>query len=794
MSDIRKLLDIVVESSAGASTAGAVATVAQPLGATQKRVEEDGSKPAMPEVLEYGMWENSALTTSSKLKKERRKAAKVVKSIYGEDEKSVDKGDVAESKKTKKLVVEDSKTPEYYEKLARKHTADGQKGTRANMVYASKMAGRARRAAEILRKGGTQENALQHYQGTDKDQGVAEGTLNELSPKTLASYKKKASEYASSADKAADSAFKSGEHELGKQLTDRANKKFSGIIKATNKQFDHDAKGMKEDQPVVPGKAPVPGVQNGVTAAKPTTGVAKPAAGAQAVAGKGDINQLAAALKQALGKVEAQIDAAINESASLFEAAPTEVSPNFDSKFSSLGGKLLDLVKDTPVAKTLKDILVKYKELVHKYPWLEKPILIGINAALTAALVYAHTPIIAVALIMGSLETLYSKIVHKDSWRKALMKGGISGALAGALAIGGHSLVDWVGEYAPAATKLIKYLVVPGVESGAHAAAQTGIESGIEYAASKLLEAAVIASSITSTNRSSKNKKINESAYSAGVQDGLSGQRNRRASSVYGPEVGEYDRGYAAGLKQAKEKGPQGDNVPPFADIPSDVLRRALKSSMKRLQEIQDEVDELTRGNFRLPSYEKKRIPPELKAESNALQAKIQKIENALNSRNEQQGQLQEMDLILNPASISRRNTDLVSKSNIRTDHEVEMAKSDLYQASKNAAEIYKLIRDVQEEQGLEGWVQEKIIKAADYLNTVREYMEGKCVTDESMDGVGPSTRMFTSESSMDEGKTGPGLWANIRKRKASGKRMRKPGEEGAPTDAALKAARRGSK
>ena len=36
----------------------------------------------------------------------------------------------------------------------------------------------------------------------------------------------------------------------------------------------------------------------------------------------------------------------------------------------------------------------------------------------------------------------------------------------------------------------------------------------------------------------------------------------------------------------------------------------------------------------------------------------------------------------------------------------------------------------------------------------------------------------------------GPGLWANIRAKKARGERMRKPGEEGAPTEAQLKGAR----
>jgi len=139
---------------------------------------------------------------------------------------------------------------------------------------------------------------------------------------------------------------------------------------------------------------------------------------------------------------------------------------------------------------------------------------------------------------------------------------------------------------------------------------------------------------------------------------------------------------------------------------------------------------------------------------------------------------LEESDLILNPASLSKLSRDLVSHEHDRTDHEVEMAKSDLYQAGKNAVKIFELIKDISEEEGLEGWVQEKIIKANDYLNTIREYLEGKQM--ESMDGVAPGTKMFTSEEK-------PGLWANIHaKRKriksGSGERMRKPGSKGAPS------------
>lgn len=72
-------------------------------------------------------------------------------------------------------VTEQAQDPDYYEKLAKKHEADGQRGTPANRDYATKMVGRARKAADILKKGGSQEQALRHYRGTAKEQDVAEG-------------------------------------------------------------------------------------------------------------------------------------------------------------------------------------------------------------------------------------------------------------------------------------------------------------------------------------------------------------------------------------------------------------------------------------------------------------------------------------------------------------------------------------------------------------------------------------------------------------------------------------------
>jgi hypothetical protein len=88
--------------------------------------------------------------------------------------------------------------------------------------------------------------------------------------------------------------------------------------------------------------------------------------------------------------------------------------------------------------------------------------------------------------------------------------------------------------------------------------------------------------------------------------------------------------------------------------------------------------------------------------------------------------EISEQDLIIVPGQGKKLKPGLITKDKDRTDHEVEMARSDLYQAAKNAQTVYALIKDISEEEGLEGWVQEKIIKANDYLNTIREYLEHK--------------------------------------------------------------------
>ena len=140
---------------------------------------------------------------------------------------------------------------------------------------------------------------------------------------------------------------------------------------------------------------------------------------------------------------------------------------------------------------------------------------------------------------------------------------------------------------------------------------------------------------------------------------------------------------------------------------------------------------------------------------------------------------LEEDDLILVPGQGHRLKSGFIPHEQDRRDHEVEMARSDLFQAAKNAKQVYELIADLTEDEGLEGWVQEKIIKANDYLNTIREYLEGKQLQHHENGVLAGGAGNFEEEAQ--------GLWANIhakreRIKKGSGERMRKPGSKGAPT------------
>ena len=109
---------------------------------------------------------------------------------------------------------------------------------------------------------------------------------------------------------------------------------------------------------------------------------------------------------------------------------------------------------------------------------------------------------------------------------------------------------------------------------------------------------------------------------------------------------------------------------------------------------------------------------------------------------------LQEDDIIVLPGQGRKLKTGFVPHGKSRVDHEVEMARSDVLATMKNARSIYELLKNKSEEEGLEGWVQEKLVKANDYLNSVKEYYDEKMMQQESVPPAG-----VIGNGAMGEGK-----------------------------------------
>ena len=83
-------------------------------------------------------------------------------------------------------------------------------------------------------------------------------------------------------------------------------------------------------------------------------------------------------------------------------------------------------------------------------------------------------------------------------------------------------------------------------------------------------------------------------------------------------------------------------------------------------------------------------------------------------------------------------------------DHEVQMARSDLYKAAKYAVSIHKMMKDISEMEGIDGWVASKITKASDYLGSVKHYLEGMKFQDVEL-AVVPVAGDMTDAMTMDD-------------------------------------------
>jgi hypothetical protein len=65
-------------------------------------------------------------------------------------------------------------------------------------------------------------------------------------------------------------------------------------------------------------------------------------------------------------------------------------------------------------------------------------------------------------------------------------------------------------------------------------------------------------------------------------------------------------------------------------------------------------------------------------------------------------------------------------------DHEVQMARSQMYNSANAAIEIHKLLKNISEMEGIEGWVAAKLTLANQYLESVRDYLKYEQVDQQS--------------------------------------------------------------
>ena len=62
----------------------------------------------------------------------------------------------------------------------------------------------------------------------------------------------------------------------------------------------------------------------------------------------------------------------------------------------------------------------------------------------------------------------------------------------------------------------------------------------------------------------------------------------------------------------------------------------------------------------------------------------------------------------------------------VELDHEVQMARADLYKLAKYSIKLHDMLKNVSELNGIDGWQASKITKAADYIGSVYHSMDAE--------------------------------------------------------------------
>ena len=92
--------------------------------------------------------------------------------------------------------------------------------------------------------------------------------------------------------------------------------------------------------------------------------------------------------------------------------------------------------------------------------------------------------------------------------------------------------------------------------------------------------------------------------------------------------------------------------------------------------------------------------------------------------------------------------------SAVELDHEVQLARSELYKLAKYAIKLHNMLKNASEEQGLEGWVSAEITKASEGISKVFHSLEyemkvGKS-SDEDLGKMGPDMPFESKKQDKD--------------------------------------------
>ncbi len=93
----------------------------------------------------------------------------------------------------------------------------------------------------------------------------------------------------------------------------------------------------------------------------------------------------------------------------------------------------------------------------------------------------------------------------------------------------------------------------------------------------------------------------------------------------------------------------------------------------------------------------------------------------------------------------------------MHADHEVQMARSQMYSAAQAAIEIHRLLKDISELQGIEGWVASKLTLASEYLESVRDYLKYEAASEQADQPMvfAEDAANYALDSLLNEGYTG---------------------------------------